>query len=161
MSHSCPPPIHTHFPCQSIYNRNRSEYTHVHGNEKNPWQHTLPSAVSEVSLVVEPSYRAQPSLASPPWLAAGIYCREEREWPSCEANCSLQREREREGERQKKREERGGGKKKVCWGTSRPKRLTVCNDWLQACREGSSEKGRGGRRLTCSGVSSIAAQTRP
>ncbi len=89
MSHSCTPPFHTHFPSQAAYNHNRFEYTHVHA------KNTLTVHTSICSPRSLPCSWAQPSLASPPWLAAGIYCREEREWPSCEANCSLQRERER------------------------------------------------------------------
>lgn len=52
-----------------------------------PLRHALPSAVS---MAAEPAYTPQPSPASP--LTATVYCREEREWPSCESTCSLQRE---------------------------------------------------------------------
>ena len=109
-----------------------------------PTRHQLASAVSEVSRRSW-AHRLQPSSALPAWLAAGVCCREEREWPSCEANCSPQRERERKRGRQT---EKGEVEEKVCSGTSHPQRPKVCNDWLQACGEGGREGkgGKGGRQ---------------
>ena len=54
----------------------------------------------------------------------------------------------------------GRGIGKVHGGTVDPRRPMVCTDWLQAYREGSRGRRRRGRRgLTCSGVSSIAAES--
>ena len=145
MSHSWTPPIHTHFPSQSTCNlTGLSTHTYVQTN-------ATPSAVSEVSLAVEPSYSVQPSLT-------GIYCREESEWPSCEANCSLQREREREREREKGEVE----ERKRCVGAQVAPRDLRCamigyrHTGKDVVREGGEAVG-----LTCSGVSSITAQTQP
>lgn len=69
--------------------------------------------------------------------------------------------RERERERDRENEKGEMKERKGVWGARvAPKRPTVCNDWLQACSERVREGG-GGRGLTCSGVSSIAAQTQP
>lgn len=84
------------------------------------------------------------ALASLPWLSASAYCGE-REWPSCEANCSLQREEERETEKERRERWRKRKKKKGVWGHWSPQE-TCSVQWLATGVQGRSWWEEGGRQ---------------
>ncbi|CAB1438488.1 unnamed protein product [Pleuronectes platessa] len=104
-------------------------------------------------IAAEPTDCSRAKRYLPDWLLA--FAAGRRENDPVVRQTVLRRERERERERKGDRQRKERWREKVCSGTSHPQRPKVCNDWLQACREG------GGERLTCSGVSSIAAETQP
>lgn len=115
MSHSYTPLIHT--------------FTFFYLNRFKHMQTTLPSAVSEVS----PCY----SLASLLTFTAGKRERMTQLWGKL-----FSAERERRGrEVEKERRERGGGERKVCGGTSRPKRPIRCA-MIGYRRAGGEREGR-------------------
>ena len=86
-------------------------------------------------IAVYPNYRLQPSLSLSPWQPAS--CMEDGE------NDPVVRQTSPHKARERKRDE---GVKRCVGGTSHPERPAACNDWLRACSEGSSERGRGAQR---------------